>query len=148
MEKVTIARIKWGISRGRDTYGYNVCTLYVDGRRVASCNGGGYDLEDTCFSDWINREFQGRIDAYCRGKKKVPYSETMPGSKKLADQWKDGHFFLHGKGGHWRLDGGNGCAIDSARKIGVEIKETLEHKRGRGLCGTGIYIITDKKAAV
>jgi len=52
---------KWGVSRGRYTYGYNICSLYVEGKKVASCNGGGYDMKGTCFGDWIEKEFQEQL---------------------------------------------------------------------------------------
>lgn len=45
---------KWTVSRGRNTYGYNICSLYVDGIKVSSCNGGGYDMQGTCFAEYIN----------------------------------------------------------------------------------------------
>ena len=49
---------KWTTSRARDSYGYNVCTLYVDNKKVARCNGGGYDMQGTVLGDWIAREFE------------------------------------------------------------------------------------------
>jgi len=52
---------KWGVSRGRDTYGYTICSLYVDGNKVASCNGGGYDMKGTCLGDWIARKFEKEL---------------------------------------------------------------------------------------
>lgn len=48
---------KWTVSRGRDTYGYNICTLYVNGNRAARCNGGGYDMEGTVLGNWIAATF-------------------------------------------------------------------------------------------
>jgi hypothetical protein len=48
---------KWSISRGRNTYGYNICSLYVDGKKVASCNGGGYDMQGTCLGEWLEKQF-------------------------------------------------------------------------------------------
>lgn len=45
------------MSRGRDTYGYNICSLYVDGHKVASCNGGGYDMQGTALGDYIERAY-------------------------------------------------------------------------------------------
>ncbi len=47
------AEFRWTTSRGRDTYGYNVCTLYIDGVKVARCNGGGYDMEGTDLGNWL-----------------------------------------------------------------------------------------------
>ena len=45
--------IKWGTSRGRDTYGYTTCALYEDGRKVSACNGGGYDMRGTVVGGWL-----------------------------------------------------------------------------------------------
>lgn len=53
---------KWTVSRGRDTYGYNICTLLVDGYKVAKCNGGGYDMQGTCLGDWLARAFPDRLN--------------------------------------------------------------------------------------
>ncbi len=52
---------KWTVSRGRDTYGYNICTLYVDGDKVSRCNGGGYDMEGTCLGEYIANAFKDRL---------------------------------------------------------------------------------------
>lgn len=52
---------KWTVSRGRDTYGYNICSLYVDGRKVSSCNGGGYDMEGTALGSWIAKRFKDEL---------------------------------------------------------------------------------------
>ena len=48
-----VVEIKWGTSKGRDTYGYTTAALYYDGRKVAACNGGGYDMRGTVVGDWI-----------------------------------------------------------------------------------------------
>jgi hypothetical protein len=52
---------KWTTSRGRNTYGYNICSLYVDGKKVASCSGGGYDMQGSCFGDWLEKQFKEEI---------------------------------------------------------------------------------------
>lgn len=44
--------IKWGTSRGRDTYGYTTCVLRSSGSKIAGCNGGGYDMRGTVVGDW------------------------------------------------------------------------------------------------
>lgn len=49
--------VKTGTSRARDTYGYLIVSLYIDGKKVASCNGGGYDMEGTVFGSWIAKTF-------------------------------------------------------------------------------------------
>lgn len=48
--------IKWGTSRGRDTYGYTTCTLRENGTKLAACNGGGYDTRLLIFSESDRRK--------------------------------------------------------------------------------------------
>jgi len=52
---------RWTVSRGRNTYGYNICSMYIDGKKVSSCNGGGYDMKGTCFGDWIEKTYQEQL---------------------------------------------------------------------------------------
>ncbi len=63
MATSTNLEIRWTTSRGRDTYGYNVVTLYVDGEKAARCNGGGYDMEGTVIGTFIARAFADRLNA-------------------------------------------------------------------------------------
>jgi len=48
-------------SRGKGTWGYNICSLYVDGRKVSSCKGGGYDMQGESLGDWVAREYADRL---------------------------------------------------------------------------------------
>lgn len=52
---------RWTVSRGRDSYGYNICTLYVDGERVSACNGGGYDMKGTALGNWLAHAYADRL---------------------------------------------------------------------------------------
>lgn len=52
---------KWTVSRARDTYGYNICSLYVDRQKVSSCNGGGYDMQGTALGDWVATAFKSEL---------------------------------------------------------------------------------------
>jgi hypothetical protein len=52
---------KWTTSRGRDTYGYNICSLYVNGYKVSSCNGGGYDMKGTALGNYIAKAFPDKL---------------------------------------------------------------------------------------
>lgn len=56
-------KFRWTVSRRRDTYGYNICTLYVDGKKAARCNGGGYDMKGTCLGSWMARAYADRLRA-------------------------------------------------------------------------------------
>lgn len=61
MKDTISLEFKWTTSRGRDTYGYAVCTLYADGRKVARCNGGGYDMKGTCLGSYLEVAFADRL---------------------------------------------------------------------------------------
>lgn len=52
---------KWSTSRGRTSYGYPLCTLFVDGRKVAAYNGGGYDMKGSCLGDYIASAYADRL---------------------------------------------------------------------------------------
>lgn len=43
----------WTVSKGRDTYGYNICSLYANGVKVGSCNGGGYDMQGVALANYL-----------------------------------------------------------------------------------------------
>jgi hypothetical protein len=60
-ERTMTLEFRWSVSRGRDTYGYNICTLTADGRKVARCNGGGYDMKGSCFGDFIAKHYADRL---------------------------------------------------------------------------------------
>jgi hypothetical protein len=53
--------IKWTVSHAQNTYGYNICTLYVNGQKSARCNGGNYDMRGTCLGDWLAQAFSDRL---------------------------------------------------------------------------------------
>lgn len=61
MSRTYHLRFRWGVSRGQDTYGYGICSLFVDGDKKASCNGGGYDMKGTSFGYWLADEFKDRL---------------------------------------------------------------------------------------
>ena len=56
-----LLEFKWTVSRGRDSYGYNICSLYVDRMKVTSCNGGGYDMKGTCLGHYVAHEFSSEL---------------------------------------------------------------------------------------
>lgn len=64
------ARFKWTVSRGRDTYGYSICSLYIDGEKVTMCNGGGYDMEGTCLGHWLAAHARDKL---------LQLTDTFPG---------------------------------------------------------------------
>lgn len=60
-KKPLLLSFKWTVSKGKDTYGYNIVSLYVDGSKVDSCNGGGYDMQGCVLGSWLTKEFQDKL---------------------------------------------------------------------------------------
>lgn len=56
--------LSWSISKGRDTYRYNICRLddRNNGKRFR-CMGGGYDMIGTVFGDWLETYYQNELMA-------------------------------------------------------------------------------------
>jgi|TARA_R100000084_G_C4571392_1_gene109405 hypothetical protein len=60
--KLNTLNFKWTISKGRDTYGYNICTLRdMGGNKIASTCGGGYDMQGTALGNFINSYFSNEL---------------------------------------------------------------------------------------
>ena len=54
--------LKWTISKGRDTYGYNVVTLTdTETSFKYQTNGGGYDMVGTVFGSWLANKYQEEL---------------------------------------------------------------------------------------
>ena len=51
-------KFKWTTSKGRFTYGWNICSLYIDGKKVGSVNGGNYDMKGSVFGTWVQSQFK------------------------------------------------------------------------------------------
>ena len=56
-----VLQYKWSVSKGRNTFGYNICTLYVNGKKAARCNGGGYDMQGTCLAQYMRTRFEKEL---------------------------------------------------------------------------------------
>lgn len=114
--------LTWSISRGRDTYGYNICRLDdpQTGKRYR-CNGGGYDMTGTVFGMWLMDVHQDRLSAL---------AWSFYGLRRYND-------------GHVNLDGA--CGINSmvrvAEALGLEV-QTQYDKKGR----TTGWLVIDEKA--
>lgn len=89
--------VRYGTSRGQDTYGYTTCTLTVDGRgRRASCCGGGYSLIGTCLGEWLQRDFADQLKALDLGRLAKSGIDTYGlsfwdrGRRRDLSRWKEG----------------------------------------------------------
>lgn len=130
--------IAWATSRGRDTYGYNICRLDDDitGRRFRTC-GGGYDMVGTVFGEWLESTYPEKLKALTSGVELVDCGYTVKGWKKRPDLYG----LTFAPDGSPRLDGA--CGIESMRRIaeacGFEV-EWSGNKKGH----TRAYYVQEK----
>jgi hypothetical protein len=125
---------KWTVSRGRDTYAYNICTLLVDGATVGRCMGGGYDMQGTCLGQWIENSFQ--LELLDKMERKAIIIGARHYDTKAG---RVSHFPIEGFSGIWlkelqktngtkeqsiTLDGG--CGFESMKRIAEAIGIKLQ----------------------
>ena len=129
---------KWTVSRSRNTYGYNICSLWVDGHKVASCDGGGYDMQGTCLADYLMGEYKDRII-------KLP---AQYGSNDKGKGFYGLSYYKNGKkrrvysdGTSVSLDGA--CGFSSVERIAKRIGLDLRYVHGSK--NETIYTLKDKK---
>ncbi len=126
-------RLKYGTSKGKDTEGWGTCSLYINGHRVASCKGGGYDMRGTCFGEWIQSTYQDRL-AQIRHR-----GVTFP-SNPMADR-PDRLYGLIINDDKLVIDGA--CGLESvfriAKAIGIGIRQW-----GRSTARETVYVINDE----
>lgn len=134
---------KWTVSRGRDTYGYNICTLLVDGDKVAKCNGGGYDMQGTCLGEWLQDHFEMQLNELFMEEivsfKSMPFNES--GYKRKGElKDKDGNAFYGtslyaGKDGKIQLYLDGAAGMESMKRIaealGIKLQWNKESDKYR-----------------
>lgn len=122
----TYLAVRWSVSRGRDTYGYNICTVTDQntGKRF-SCNGGGYDMLGTSFGEWVTEVHQAAL----RNISEHAYAYYDQAGDR---QHNEGGLYgmTRQSDGRVTLDGG--CGIDSMTRIakaaGLELQRTWDRK--------------------
>jgi len=142
--------LSWSTSRGRDTYGYNICRLDAPGyfgpdklfrgSKRYRCSGGGYDMVGTVVAEWLCDRYPDRLLTIAPCARAV-YSKadgytTQPGGRYgvcyLADETRVS------------IDGACGinsvCGIASA--IGISLSSTCD-RRGH----TTGFMVTDYGSA-
>lgn len=135
----TFLSLSWSVSRGRDTYGYNICRLdcHTTGERFRTI-GGGYDMVGTVAAQWLCKNYQTELQAYCKTLESKPYASTgwlcFPEYYGMH-QKADGSVYIDGACG---LD----CVWKIARAIGLQISQQLDRKR-RNIVG---FTISTKEA--
>lgn len=122
--KINHLSISWSVSRGRDTYGYNICRL--DSRQSGSrykCMGGGYDMIGTVFGDWLECEYQSELVAHVASLPKIQYGSTK--RMQISEEINPSYYGLTiREDGSVSLDGGCGinCMVRIAEAIGLEVQ--------------------------
>lgn len=128
----TYLEVKWSVSRGRETYGYNICTLTdtSTGKRFR-WDGGGYDMLGAAFGEWLQETHGNALaaiyqDAYSFYTNGIRTDGTSPNR----------HYgmvvYMRPDGGvkHVSLDGA--CGLESmraiAKAIGLSVKSTVNRK--------------------
>lgn len=117
--------LSWSVSRGQDTYGYNIARL-DDQNTGSRCRtiGGGYDMVGTVIGEWLENVYQDRLQALCDTLEAKPYGSTS---------WVhfERYYGMQRKpDGSVRLDGacGQSSMQTLARAIGVSLSATWNKK--------------------
>jgi len=122
--------ISWTTSRGRDTYGWNICRLDDSrtGRRFRT-TGGGYDMIGTVFGDWLTEHAQDRLRnlAKERADQLQECGYSVQGYKKLPDLYG----LTFAPDGRASVDGA--CGISSVQRIAEAVgigSQWIGNRRG------------------
>jgi len=107
--------VKWSISRGRDTEGYNICTLW-DNRTRYQCMGGGYDMLGTVLAQYLSAKHMDKI------KTLIPHREP-DGNYGLNRSKLDGSLYITGACG---LE----CMLKISEKAGVRVTQDRSGRKG------------------
>ena len=104
--------LKWSISRGRYTYGYNIVTLTDNstGKRYRT-DGGNYDMVGVVFSGWMDDNYRERY-------KSLEVSEFYG-----LHERRDGYQYTDGACGL-------SCMLRIAKAIGLDCQEVYSRKDG------------------
>lgn len=139
--------LSWSVSKGRDTYGYNITRLDdVNVGKRYRCNGGGYDMVGTVLGMWLQEQHQERLMEI---KKKAYHKITIDKDSgcRVREENSKG---LYGMAyivplKKVCLDGA--CGVDSiiriAEAIGLQIKYMPTVGRSRTSKG---FIVTDTRS--
>lgn len=123
----------YGRSRGQDSYGYNIVSLYVDGVKVAMSVGVGFDQHGSCFGQWLTKTYNERLV-------KLPANygsmDNNKGFYGLVHYENNTYNRLHKSTPQTKTscDGmcGRGSMFSIMQAIGVELFETKKPRKARG----------------
>jgi hypothetical protein len=119
----------WTVSRGQNTYGYNICTILdTNTNKKYRCDGGGYDMTGTSFAKWLESSHQEALTKWAQSLEKLPNDDrsTCTRSKEF--------YGMYIYSDHVRLDGSCGLSsmIKIAEAIGLKVKQLYTRKGSEG----------------
>lgn len=125
--------LSWTTSRGRDTYGYNICRLddRNNGQRF-KCMGGGYDMVGTVFAEWLCTTYPEKLLAL---KGRAHYQILLAGRQVNKNEDAIYGLTYHEKGDRVHMDGACGleCVLKVAELIGLDVqRDYIAKGRRRG----------------
>ena len=84
-------KFKYTTSKGRDSYGYNICSLWVNGEKQSSTCGGGYDMKGTALGNWIARKFEKELLTFNKSFYGLTFHDPnyQPSKECLKEEEKD-----------------------------------------------------------
>ena len=161
----TYLTVKWSTSRGRETYGYNICTVTdQETGKHFRCMGGGYDMLGTSIGEWIQDTYQDRLvaisnQAYMRRTENTGDKTGLWNQEKNDKGLYGMSYYVHSNLNQEKNDKGlygmsyyvhsnlvvldGACGINSietiAKAIGVKLSRTWNQKGHT----TG-YVVTDE----
>lgn len=146
---------RWTTSRAADSYGYNICSLMQDGRKVATTCGGGYDMQGTVVGQWLNANFNEQLRALAADR--IALAEAA-GSARYYDGGNNAKIEANGRTLYlygltvWkaegekqpvevRCDGGTGLSSMQSVLSALGLKMTSVTRDRRG--NTTAYLVTN-----
>ena len=134
----TQLNISWSVSRGQDTYGYNICRLddIRTGKRYRTC-GGGYDMIGSVLGDWLEDRFQDELRALVADLPKQKYGGTS--YMQISEEINPKYYGLTiSPDGTVCLDGA--CGVSSMQRIGEALGLNFQWLGNRKGHTTGYFI--------
>ena len=142
--KLNYLKLSWSVSRGRDTYGYNICRLDSRSGHRYRCSGGGYDMVGKVFGDWLQSEHQLELRELVADLPKVPYGSTTwlqiaedvnPSFYGLTIRPDDGLVILDGA-----------CGLSSMQRIARALGLSVQWDGNKKGDTVGYFISVEEKA--
>lgn len=122
--------LSWSVSRGRETYGYNICRLddQNTGKRY-KCLGGGYDMVGTVIGQWLEDVYQEQLKQFIQNNS----SDLVDYGNGYRKQLPNFYGLFVRPDGSVHLDGGCGddCMRKIAEAIGVKLSSNYNQRKRR-----------------